>query len=152
MKREKLYQNHSEILSFRRVKLSSKALDRKVINQSKSYVNFIFSGCISFFEHINHYTTGVKPIFWKNSLSLILKGVRFWKTKLKFGAIEKYRYWCVNRLLLCTDYCTDLYTAYCTNFRSIVPIQNQEFTLCFIVFLNKSAIIVDIILKLCYNG
>ena len=44
MKNEKSYKNHSEILSFRRVKSSSKTLDRKVINQRKSYMNFVFSG------------------------------------------------------------------------------------------------------------
>ena len=43
MKIKKSSQNHSETILFRRAKSPSKTLDRKVINQCKSYVNFVFS-------------------------------------------------------------------------------------------------------------
>ena len=60
-------ENHSEILSFRRVKSSSKTLDRKVINQRKSYVNFGFIWVHFAFlasePHSNRYSTHFLLIF-----------------------------------------------------------------------------------------
>ena len=60
-------EKHSEILSFRRVKSSSKTLDRKVINQCKSYANFDFIWVHFAFltcePHSNRYWTRFLLIF-----------------------------------------------------------------------------------------